>query len=138
MFASEHRAEQIDIENTFKGIDRYVFEGRIAPFDANPNIVMQDIDPTPGYRDAVDGLLHRRFVRDVSDERHHSAARRRDHLRGLTCRLQIAIDATYRRPFARKQQGGGTALPIASPIPGFWPAPIMTAILFSSRMPGLP
>ena len=43
MFASEHRAKQIDIENTFKGIGRYVFEGRIA-FDADPNIVMQDID----------------------------------------------------------------------------------------------
>ena len=110
MFASEHRAEQIDIENTFKGIGRYVFEGRIAPFDADPNIVMQDIDQAFQVIDAVDGLLHRRFVRDVSDERHRSAARRRDHLRGLTCRLQIAIDATYRRPFARKQQGGGAAV----------------------------
>ena len=136
VLAGHDRAAQIDRADAVEGLFRDLERRGIAAGDADPDIVVQDVDAAPFFLGSGHGGGKRLLLGDVGLKGDALAAFLRHHVGGLLRPGEIAVDGQDAGALLREAEARRAA--VAHPGAGPWPAPTMTAILSFRRISNPP
>ena len=104
VLAGQHGAEQVDVHDPVEGRGRDVLERRVAAFDADADIVVQDVDSAPLSGASRDDRFDCRLIRHVRGGGERFAALLGDHVGGFLRRVQVTVHAANPGAFAGENQ----------------------------------
>ena len=110
VLAGHHCAAQVDRHHAIKGFLGDLGERLVAPRDAHPDVVVQDVDPAPALARGAYHGGQRGLARHVGFEGAAVAARLARQRHRLLGRSKVAIRCHHSCAFAGKAQHRGTAV----------------------------
>src|ERR1051326_2263179 len=110
MLAGHDRASEVDRRNAVIGLFGEFLDGLVAAADADPDIIVQDVDAAPTLDRSRHCRGEGRLARNVGLKRDTLAALAGGQCRGLLYGAELAIYREDRGAFLCEAQYGGTAV----------------------------